>query len=89
MLCEGKKTELQNHKQLTMLNRIKTAWIKYIKPCFCKADVTCRFSVGQRGEDGFAPLLKDGQETNVRLMIWDREEVEELQRIAAELQNGR
>ncbi len=34
------------------------------------------FTIGEQKEDGFAPLLKDGKETNVKIMVWTKEEIE-------------
>ena len=32
-------------------------------------------SLGERDEQGFAPLLKNGKETNVKVMVWTKEEI--------------
>lgn len=56
-----------------------TEWI------FTITDVNHNFSIGKMGEDRFAPVLKDGKETNCRLYIWDAEEVKRLQEIGEEI----
>jgi len=43
------------------------------------------FSIGKMGEDRFAPVLKDGKETNCRIYLWDAEEVKKLQDIGDEI----
>ena len=72
-----------------MLNRITNVWVKYIKPCFYKQVATCHLTLGERGEDGFAPLFRDGEVTNVRLYLWGIEDFERLQKIATELQKNK
>jgi len=37
------------------------------------------------GEDRFAPVLKDGKETNCRIYLWDSEDVKRLQAIGDEI----
>ena len=40
-----------------------------------KEDEKPNLSLGERDEKGFAPLLKDGEETNVKVMVWTKEEI--------------
>jgi len=55
--------------------------IQVLKLLFCKTDVSGSFSIGKTGEDRFAPILKDGKETNCRIYLWDAEDVKRLQEI--------
>lgn len=50
-----------------------------------KTDVSGSFSIGEMGEDRFAPVLKDGKETNCRIYLWDAEDVKRLQAIGDEI----
>jgi len=43
--------------------------------------ITC----GERDENGFCDTYVNGKKSNVRLMVWSREEVEKLQKISEEL----
>ncbi len=62
-----------------------------LKRLFCKTDVSSSFYIGEMGEDRFAPVLKDGKETNCQIYLWDAEDVKRLQAIGDEihLQNCR
>lgn len=59
--------------------------IQALKRLFCKTDVSGSFSIGKMGEDRFAPVLKDGKETNCRIYLWDAEDVKRLQAICDEI----
>ena len=63
------------------MKRLKLA----LKRLFCKTDVSGSFSIGKMGEDRFAPILKDGKETNCRIYLWDAEEVKRFQAIGGEI----
>lgn len=56
-----------------------------LKRLFCKTDVSGSFSIGEMGEDRFAPVLKDGKETNCRIYLWDAEDVKRLQATGDEI----
>lgn len=43
--------------------------------------ITC----GERDKDGFADAYVNGKKTNLRLLIWDREDVEKLQKIGKQI----
>ncbi len=43
--------------------------------------ITC----GERGEDGFCDTYVNGEKTNVRLLVFDKEEINRLHRIADEI----
>jgi len=43
------------------------------------------FTCGDRDENGFADLYVNGKETNTRLLLWDKEDVEKLQAIAEKI----
>lgn len=47
--------------------------------------ITC----GDRDENGFCDTYVNGKKTNVRLMVWKKEEVEKLQKISEEMHNER
>jgi hypothetical protein len=51
----------------------------------CLGAVSGSFSIGEMGEDRFAPVLKDGKETNCRIYLWDAEDVKRLQSIGDEI----
>jgi len=57
------------------MKRLKLA----LKRLFCKTNVIGSLSIGEMGEDRFAPVLKDGKETNCRIYLWDAEYVKRLQ----------
>lgn len=42
---------------------------------------------GERDKDGFTDTYVNGKKTNVRLLFWDKEEVENLQKISEEIHN--
>ena len=46
-------------------------------------NITC----GMRDKNGFADTYVNGNKTNVRLLLFDKEEVEKLQKIGAEIHN--
>ena len=52
-----------------------------LKRLFCKAPAESRFSFGEMDKDRFCTVLKDGQETNCRMYMWDEEDVKRLQAI--------
>ena len=56
-----------------------------LKCLFRVADTVDTFSIGKMGADRFAPVLKDGKETNCRIYLWNKEEVKRLQDIADKL----
>jgi hypothetical protein len=60
-------------------------FIQTIKGFFVKPDVSGSFSFGERGEDGFAPVMKDGVKTNCRIYLWDAEDVKILRAIGDEI----
>ena len=65
-------------------------WIKKIfkkeknKPNDIRS-ITC----GERDENGFCDTYVNGEKSNVRLMVWSREEVEKLQKISAEIHKNK
>ena len=50
-----------------------------------KPHVSGSLSIGEMYEDRFAPILKDGKETNCRIYLWDPEDVKRLQAIGDEI----
>ena len=48
-------------------------------------DVIHSISCGERDEKGFADTYVNGEKTNVRLLLWDKEEVERLQKIGEQI----
>lgn len=61
--------------------------VKIIGNFFKTANVSDSFSIGARGKDGFAPFIRNGVETNCRIYIWDKADVDELMAIGRKLQN--
>ncbi len=61
-------------------------WIKKLlglkneKQCTI-SDVSHDFTIGERDEEGFCDVYKDGEKTNVRILTFTSEQVERLQRI--------
>jgi len=45
--------------------------------------ITC----GERDENGFADTYVNGKKTNVKLLLWNKKEVERLQKISEEIHN--
>ena len=45
------------------------------------------FTCGDRDKKGFADLYVNGKITNTKLLLWDREDVERLQKMAEEIHN--
>ena len=45
--------------------------------------ITC----GERDENGFADTYVNGKKTNVRLLLWDKDDVEKLKKIGEEIHN--
>lgn len=43
-------------------------------------------TVGPKDEEGFGRVYKDGEPTNLRLLLWDEEQVKRLQKIGKEIQ---
>lgn len=56
-----------------------------LKRLFCKTNVSDIFSIGKMDEDRFAPVLKNGKETNCRIYLWDAEDIKKLQAIGDEI----
>lgn len=44
-------------------------------------------TVGERDENGFCDTYVNGEKSNVRLMVWEKEEVEKLQKISDKIHN--
>jgi len=63
------------------MKRLKLA----LKRLFRKTPVISRFSLGEMDKDRFCTVLKDGEETNCRMYMWDREDVKRLQAIGDEI----
>ena len=66
--------------------------VKWIKNLFrsrnkqlTKPAVIHSITCGERDKDGFADTYVNGKKTNVRLLRWDREDVERLQKIGEEI----
>jgi hypothetical protein len=55
------------------------------KPALNKPAVISSITCGERDDKGFADLYVNGKKTNTRLLLWDKEEVEKLQKIAEEI----
>jgi len=60
------------------------------KPTLNKPTVSGSLSFGEMDKDRFCTVLKDGEETNCRMYMWDAEDVKRLQAIGDEIhrQNG-
>jgi len=57
-------------------------WIKKLfKP---KEPEIYSITNGERGEDGFADLYINGKKTNTRILLFDKEQIERLQKIGEE-----
>ena len=65
------------------MKKLRSWWDRAFQPV--KKPV---FSFGERQADGFAPVLKDGKDTNCRMYLWDREEVKRLAALGREIQNS-
>jgi len=66
--------------------------IKWIKNLFSGRDkqltkpaVIHSITCGERDKDGFADTYVNGEKTNVRLLLWYKEDVERLQKIGEEI----
>ena len=67
------------------LNRVLKLIDKTSSHTCIKPNVSGSLSIGKMGEDRFAPILKDGKETNCRIYLWDMEQVKRMQAIADEI----
>lgn len=63
------------------MKRLKSAWSWLLG----KSAPKPVYSFGQKAEDGFSPVLKDGKETNCRMYLWDRKEAEYLAALGREI----
>ena len=52
-----------------------------------RKDVIHSVTCGERDENGFAYTYVNGKKTNVRLLLWDKEDVERLQKIGDKIHN--
>lgn len=52
-----------------------------------KSNTSHKITCGIRDENGFADTYIDGKKTNVRLLIWTKEEIEKLHKISEEIYN--
>lgn len=48
-------------------------------------DVIHSITCGEPDKDGFADAYVNGEKTNVRLLLWDREDIERLQKIGEQI----
>lgn len=63
-------------------NLFKSSNKQLIKPVVIHS-ITC----GERDKDGFADAYVNGEKTHVRLLLWDKEYIERLQKIGEEIHN--
>ena len=68
-----------------MINWIKNLFRSRNKQ-LTKPTVIHSITCGERDENGFAVTYVNGEKTNVRLLLWDREDVERLQKIGEQIQ---
>jgi len=59
--------------------------ISGIKRKLTKSAVIPSITYGERDKDGFVDIYVNGKNTNVRLLLGDREHVERLQKIVKEI----
>lgn len=69
-----------------MLNFIKNLFNGRKQQCNIP-DVIHSITCGERDENGFADTYVNGEKTNVRMLLWSKEEVERLQKIGEEIYN--
>lgn len=64
---------------------LRLNYLKKQKEALTIHSVVDSFTCGERDEKGFADLYVNGKKTNTRLLLWDKEEVERLQKIAEKI----
>jgi hypothetical protein len=69
------------------MNWIKQLFRKKAEKQSAISGVVDSFICGEQDEKGFACLYVNGEETNTKLLIWDKEEVERLQEIGKKIHN--
>jgi hypothetical protein len=69
------------------MNWIKKLFRKKTQKQCAISGVVDSFTCGERDEKGFADLYVNGKKTNTRLLLWDKKEVERLQKIGEKIHN--
>jgi hypothetical protein len=75
-----------NFKIEQMINWIKKLFNGRKQHCNIP-DVIHSITCGERDENGFADTYVNGKKTNVRLLHWNNEDLERLQKIGEEIHN--
>lgn len=58
--------------------------MKLIRWLFSRKRKITSVTTGQKGADGFADVFINGKHTNVRMLLFEKEDIERLHRIAEE-----